>query len=36
MSTGKIVEARDALMRLLAREDLPAAQRARAEALMAR
>jgi tetratricopeptide (TPR) repeat protein len=36
ISTGETSEARDALMRLLAREDLPAAQRARAEALMAR
>jgi len=36
MSTGKTTEARNALTVLLAREDLPAAQRARAEALMAR
>ena len=35
LSTGETSEARDALMRLLAREDLPAAQRARAEVLMA-
>lgn len=35
INTGKTAEARDALMRLLVRTDLPAAQRARAEALMA-
>ncbi len=36
INTGKTTEARDALTALLAREDLPDAQRARAEALMAR
>jgi thioredoxin-like negative regulator of GroEL len=36
ISTGKTTEARNALTALLAREDLPALQRARAEALMAR
>jgi predicted Zn-dependent protease len=36
ISTGKTTEARNALTALLAREDLPAVQRARAEALMAR
>ncbi|MBM3593492.1 MAG: tetratricopeptide repeat protein [Alphaproteobacteria bacterium] len=36
ISTGKSTEARDALTKLLTREDLPDAQRARAEALMAR
>jgi len=36
ISTGKNTEARDALTKLLTREDLPDAQRARAEALMAR
>ena len=36
INTGKTTEARDALTALLAREDLPDAQRARAEALMVR
>jgi predicted Zn-dependent protease len=36
INTGKNTEARDALTALLAREDLPPPQRARAEALMAR
>jgi tetratricopeptide (TPR) repeat protein len=36
ISTGKAAEAREVLTTLLAREDLPAAQRARAEALLAR
>ena len=36
MNTGKNTEARNALTALLAREDLPPPQRARAEALMVR
>ena len=36
INTGKPTEARTALTALLAREDLPEAQRARAEALLAR
>ena len=36
INTGKTTEARTALTALLAREDLPEAQRARAEALLAR
>ena len=36
INSGQTIELRDALARLLAREDLPAAQRARAEALLAR
>ncbi|MFN7305942.1 MAG: tetratricopeptide repeat protein, partial [Acetobacteraceae bacterium] len=36
INSGQTIELRDALARLLAREDLPDAQRARAEALLAR
>jgi hypothetical protein len=36
ITLGKTGEMRDTLARLLAREDLPAAQRARAEALLTR
>jgi Flp pilus assembly protein TadD len=36
LATGQGTEARDALTRLLAREDLPPARRTEAEALMAR